>query len=231
MNAISLLEKDHRTVEGIFDQLQKLKGEDSSKKKKELCELLVKELSIHAAIEEMIFYPEVKKAIGEAKELVLESLEEHNVVKWELDAIQSMKVTDARFEAKIKVLRDAVMHHVEEEEQQLFPMVREVFTAQKLNDLGKRLDQAKKIAPTRPHPRAPSEPPGNIILGMGASVVDRAMDAGRSITHRRTTGGRTEKEHPKTTSSTKAHDGHRITKKRAPARASRSRSHRAHAHH
>ena len=224
MNAISLLEKDHRTVEGIFDQLQKLKGEGSSKKKKELCEMLVKELSIHAAIEEMIFYPTVKKTIGEAKELVLESLEEHNVVKWELDAIQSMKVDDARFQAKIKVLRDAVMHHVEEEEQQLFPMVREAFEASKLNEMGKRLEQAKKIAPTRPHPRAPNEPPGNIIVGMGAGVVDRAMDAGRSMSHGRQ-AEKTEK------ASTRSHDGHRTTKKRAPARTTRARSHRAHAHH
>ena len=116
MNAISLLQKDHRTVEGIFDQLEKLKGDGPSRRKKELCERLVRELSIHSAIEEMIFYPEVKKAIAEAKEIVLESLEEHNVIKWELDAIQSSKVADAHLDAKIKVLKDAVMRHVDAEE-------------------------------------------------------------------------------------------------------------------
>ncbi|HTQ41715.1 MAG TPA: hemerythrin domain-containing protein, partial [Polyangiaceae bacterium] len=90
--AISLLQKDHRTVEAIFDQLEELKGDGSTRKKEELCERLVRELSIHSAIEEMIFYPEVKKAVAAAKEIVLESLEEHNVIKWELDAIQASKI-------------------------------------------------------------------------------------------------------------------------------------------
>ena len=218
MNAITLLEKDHRTVEGIFDQLEKLKGDGSPRRKEELCEELVRELSIHSAIEEMIFYPEVKKAVPEAKELVLESLEEHNVIKWELDAIQSSKVSDAHLDAKIKVLRDAVMRHVGEEENDLFPMVREQMEASKLADIGKRLAQVKKIAPTRPHPRAPNRPPANVVIGMGASVVDRAMDAvratvrGRNGKHAATKGGR------------------RTTKKRAPAHAKRTRAQRAHAH-
>jgi hemerythrin superfamily protein len=224
MNAITLLERDHRTVEGIFDQLEKLKGDASSRKKKELCEKLVKELSIHSAIEEMIFYPEVKRNVGEAKEIVLESLEEHNVVKWELDALQSMKIDDERLDAKIKVLKDAVMHHVEEEETGLFPMVREEMEASKLNDIGKRLEQVKKIAPTRPHPRAPDQPPGNVIMGMGASFVDRTMDAVRE-TLRGRDGHRAEGK--------TAHRGGTSARKRTPARAKRGRAqrgHRAHAH-
>ncbi len=223
MNAISLLERDHRTVEGIFDQLEKLKGDSSSKRKKELCERLVRELSIHSAIEEMIFYPEVKRNVADAKELVLESLEEHNVVKWELDSIQSMKVGDARLDAKIKVLKDAVMHHVEEEENELFPMVREQMDASKLTDIGKRLEQVKRIAPTRPHPRAPDQPPANVVIGMGASMVDRTMDAMRATLR----GRNGERAHGKAESKNER----RTTKKRAPtARAKRTRAHRAHAH-
>jgi len=91
----------------------------------------------------MIFYPEVKKAIAEAKEIVLESLEEHNVIKWELDAIRSSKIADAHLDAKIKVLKDAVMRHVEEEESVLFPMVREEMSASKLAEIGKRPEQVK----------------------------------------------------------------------------------------
>lgn len=218
MNAISLLEKDHRTVERIFDQLEKLTGDGSPRKKRELCEKLVRELSIHSAIEEMIFYPEVKKAIPEAKEMVLESLEEHNVVKWELDAIQSSKIEDAHLDAKIKVLKDAVMHHVEEEENNLFPMVSERMKAATLTDIGKRLEQVKKIAPTRPHPRAPNQPPANVVIGVGASVMDRAMDAVRA-----TVRGRNGEHAAKK-------GGHRTTRKRAPAHAKRARTHRAHAH-
>ncbi|HTQ45983.1 MAG TPA: hypothetical protein VMI75_24675, partial [Polyangiaceae bacterium] len=150
--------------------------------------------------------------------IVLESLEEHNVIKWELDAIQASKIADAHLDAKIKVLKDAVMRHVEEEENVLFPMVREEMGASKLAEIGKRLEQVKKIAPTRPHPRAPNRPPANVVIGVGASVVDRAMDAvratlrGRNGEHAATKGGR------------------RTTKKRAPAHAKRARAHRAPAH-
>jgi hemerythrin-like domain-containing protein len=212
MNAISLLERDHRTVEGIFDQLENLKGDGSSREKKDLCEKLVRELSIHSAIEEMIFYPEVKRSIPDAKELVLESLEEHNVIKWELDAIQSLKVGDAHLDAKIKVLRDAVMRHVEEEENDLFPMVREEMAASKLIEIGKRLAQVKKIAPTRPHPRAPNQPPANVVIGMGSSVVDRAMDALRMTVRGRDGEHAATKKAPRT------------TKKRAPTRTKRARA-------
>jgi hemerythrin superfamily protein len=221
MNAIFLLQKDHRAVEGIFDQLHRLKGNGSSRKKQELCEKLVRELSIHAAIEEMIFYPEVKKAIAEAKEIVIESLEEHNVIKWELDAIQSSKVSDAHFDAKIKVLKDAFMRHIEEEENVLFPMVRQGMATSELGEIGKRLEHARSIAPTRPHPRAPNRPPANVVIGVGASIVDRAMDAVRT-----TVRGRSSK--PAATRKAKA--VHRTPKKRAPAHAKRTRAQRAHAH-
>ncbi|HEX8791878.1 MAG TPA: hemerythrin domain-containing protein [Polyangiaceae bacterium] len=218
MNAISLLEKDHRAVEAIFQELEELKGGESPRRKRELCEELVRELSIHTAIEEMIFYPEVKKNVPTAKEIVLESLEEHNVVKWELDALQSMKIGDERLDAKIKVLRDAVMHHVEEEENDLFPRVRDTMQASTLNDMGRRMEQVKKIAPTHPHPRAPNKPPANVVIGMGASVVDRTRDAVRS-----TLRGKESKEESK--------DGHRKPKKRASTRTKRTTAHRGHRAH
>jgi hemerythrin superfamily protein len=218
MNAIALLKADHRAVEQLFDKLAGLNGK-SARNKKSIVEKIIRELSIHAAIEEQIFYPTVRREIPEEREMVLESLEEHNVIKWELDAIQSSKVSDAHLDARIKVLKDAVMRHVEEEENDLFPMVREEMEASKLADIGRRLEQAKKIAPTRPHPRAPNRPPANVVIGMGASVMDRAMDAVRATVRGRNGEHATTKK-----------GGHRTTKKRAPAHAKRTSAHRAHAH-
>jgi hypothetical protein len=65
------------------------------------------------------------------------------------------------------------------EENEMFPRVRDALDIAKLNELGTRLERAKKTAPTRPHPRAPQEPPGNVVVGMAAGVVDRARDATR----------------------------------------------------
>jgi hemerythrin superfamily protein len=180
MNAIALLKADHRAVEELFDKLAGLNGK-SARNKKSIVEKIIRELSIHAAIEEQIFYPAVRREIPEEREMVLESLEEHNVIKWELDALQSMNVNDERYDAKIKVLKDATLHHIEEEENGLFPKVRESFDNARLNELGTQLERAKKTAPTRPHPRAPDEPPGNLVMNVGAGVIDRARDLGRSV--------------------------------------------------
>jgi hemerythrin superfamily protein len=197
MNAIALLKADHRAVEELFHQL-----EVKSRGKKPLIEKLVHELSIHSAIEEEIFYPAVRKSVPGAQGQVLESLEEHNVVKWELSALASMNEGDERFGAKLKVLKDMVLHHVDEEEHELFPKVRQAMDGAKLNQLGESLERAKKTAPTRPHPRAPDEPPGNIVANMGASLVDHVRDAGRAILRGRN-GKRTVKAERTTQRTTK----------------------------
>jgi len=157
MNAIALLAADHRNVEDIFERLEELSDDDSaSKEKRELCRNLVRELSVHTTIEEAIFYPAVKRSVGEAKELVLQSLEQHDIVKWELHALESTDVTDVRLNARIRVLRDLVMAHVEREESDLFPMVEQSFGVAQLEKLGDEL-QAAKVATLLP-PRKPRKP-------------------------------------------------------------------------
>jgi hemerythrin superfamily protein len=179
MNAIALLKMDHRAVEELFDKIEQLSGK--SRGKKSLVEKIVRELSIHTAIEEQIFYPEVRKGLPDATGQVFDSLEEHNVIKWLLNAVESAKIDDERFDAKLKVLRDAVLHHVDEEENELFPRVREAFGTSRLNELGASLERAKKEAPTRPHPRVPDEPPANIVASRATSRLDRLRDAGRKF--------------------------------------------------
>jgi hemerythrin superfamily protein len=189
MDAITLLKADHETVEGLFKKFEKL-GPRAKKGKQDVVERIIKELSVHAAIEEMVFYPAVRQAVEDEKidEMVLESLEEHHIVKWVLSELHKMSPEHERFDAKVTVLMENVRHHVEEEEQELFPAVEKAFDKEQLNQLGKALAEAKKAAPTRPHPAAPDEPPGNVMAGTGAGVVDKALDAGRKLV-RQTTGG------------------------------------------
>lgn len=179
MNAISLLKADHREVERLFGELSRLNGK--TRGKKSLCEKIVRQLSIHSAIEEQFFYPEVRKNVPDLARRVLESLEAHSVVKWTLSAIASMDADDERLDAKLKVLEDTMMRHVREEEDELFPKVQQALSRAQLDEMGKKLERAKKTAPTRPHPRVPNQPPANIVLGMGAGIVDRARDAGRAV--------------------------------------------------
>jgi hemerythrin superfamily protein len=184
MNAVSLLKADHRAILDVLEKLDELESKSRGRMKKALVEKLVREVSVHTAIEEEVFYPAVKSGIPGTEPQVMKSLEEHSVVKWELAAISAMNMDDERFAAKLAVLKDALVHHIEEEEEDLFPKVRDAFGIAKLNAMGRALERARKTAPTRPHPRAPDQPPANLVANLGASVIDRARDAGRAMLRR-----------------------------------------------
>ncbi|HZQ77071.1 MAG TPA: hemerythrin domain-containing protein [Acidimicrobiia bacterium] len=180
MNAITLLKNDHKTVEGLFKRFEKL-GPRAVKSKQELVERIIRELSIHAGIEEMFFYPAIREAAdgGKAGDMVLESLEEHHIVKWVLSELEGMSPEHDRFDAKVSVLIENVRHHVEEEEKDLFPQVTKLLGKARLDDIGEAMNKAKKTVPTRPHPRSPDEPPGNLVAGAGAALLDKAVDKAR----------------------------------------------------
>ena len=176
MDAIALLRQDHREVERLFKQFEKA-GPRAHKTRRNIADKVIKELSVHAAIEEQVFYPAIREAVEETEDTVLESLEEHHIVKWTLTELDGMDPEAERFVPKMTVLMESVRHHVEEEEDELFPEVREALSRRQLAELGEAMEKAKKAAPTRPHPRAPDTPPGNLVAGAGAAVLDKARDA------------------------------------------------------
>jgi hemerythrin superfamily protein len=184
MNAITLLKNDHKTVEDLFKRFEKL-GPRAHKSKQDVVERIIRELSIHAAIEEMVFYPAVREAVADPKsdteDMVLESLEEHHIVKWVLAELERMPADHERFDAKVTVLMENVRHHVKEEEKDLFPKVNKLLGRAELDELGDAMTKAKKTVPTHPHPRSPDEPPGNLVAGAGAALMDKAIDAGRRL--------------------------------------------------
>jgi hemerythrin superfamily protein len=183
-DAITLLRSDHKNVEALFKRFEKA-GPDARKTKRDLVDDMIRELSIHAEIEEQIFYPAVRAAeIPDASDMVLESLEEHLVAKRLLADLEKMDPEHERFDAKVTVLIENIRHHVDEEEGELFPAVREVLKRKALTELGDTMEEAKSIVATRPHPHSPDEPPGNILAGLAASAIDRTRDAGRSALDR-----------------------------------------------
>jgi hemerythrin superfamily protein len=138
MDAIELLKQDHRKVEKLFADLESKKGERQS-----LFNQLDQELSVHAEIEEKLFYPAGKEA-EPTRDLVLESIEEHKQVKMVLgDLEQADKNTD-EWTAGLKVLKEDVTHHVGEEENELFPKIKKVLSKDQLEDLGQRMEKLKQ---------------------------------------------------------------------------------------
>lgn len=175
MDAITLLKEDHKTVEKLFKRFEKA-GDKAYTEKREIADRICEELSRHAVIEEMIFYPVTRETVDDTEDIVLESLEEHHIVKWVLSELDKMDPTEERFDAKMTVLIENVRHHVKEEEEEYFPKVRDELGRKALNELGDAMVEAKATAPTHPHPRAPDTPPGNIVAGAAAAVTDRVGD-------------------------------------------------------
>jgi hemerythrin superfamily protein len=175
MDAITLLKDDHQTVEKLFKQFEKA-GDRAHVQKRKIVDRIIEELSVHAAVEEQVFYPVARGAVPDTEEIALESLEEHHIVKWVLSELQDMDPKDERFDAKVTVLIENVRHHVEEEEGDFFPKVRKQLGRNDLADLGEALEKAKKGAPTKPHPRMPDIPPRNAVAGTVAGVADKVGD-------------------------------------------------------
>jgi hemerythrin superfamily protein len=180
MDAITLLKEDHRTVEDLFKKFEQT-TDRAKKTRAQLVDRIIKELSVHAEIEELIFYPAVRAALPDADEDVLEALEEHHVAKSSLAEIERMTPDDERFRAKVAVLIESVRHHVKEEERGLFPKVRKALGRNDLAVIGESLKEAKKTAPTRPHPHAPDQPPAKVAASAAGAVLDQAREKGMEV--------------------------------------------------
>jgi hypothetical protein len=142
MDAITLLKTDHEKVSGIFEKLEET-TERAEKTREELFTKLKQELDLHAHVEETIFYPVLKKA-EETREITMEGLQEHHVVKVLLRELEAMEVTSETWTAKLKVLKENVEHHVEEEEDEMFKKARTVLSTDQLEELGALIEQEKK---------------------------------------------------------------------------------------
>lgn len=174
-DALAVLAADHASVEKLFQRFEKL-SPDATARKQELVDKIVHQLSMHAAIEEEIFYPAIRETIPAAERDVLAALDAHQQAKEALADIERLRAGDEALDTEMLALIEDVRAHVEEEERELFPRLRSAVSQERLEELGRALRAAKKIAPTHPHPKAPSTPPANVVLGAVMGVADRAFD-------------------------------------------------------
>ncbi|MGW9033134.1 hemerythrin domain-containing protein [Streptomyces sp. NPDC055722] len=103
-------------------------------------------------------------------------LRDHSRIENLLKQLEKTNADDAEMSPLLQQLMEEVAAHVEDEENNLFPMLRQACSSEMLGDLGEKVRRAKTIAPTRPHPAAPDTPPANKLLAPGAGLVDRARD-------------------------------------------------------
>jgi hemerythrin-like domain-containing protein len=143
MNAIALLEKDHKKMKSLLEDLEETTRR-ASKKREELFATIRVELQAHETIEEEIFYPALKQH-PKAKDIVLEGYVEHHVADLIVNELASTPTTDEDWGARAKVLKEVIEHHIEEEEGEMFKMARKLLDREELADLGEKMEQRKDV--------------------------------------------------------------------------------------
>ena len=137
-DATTLLRADHKHVSELFADYEKAR---SPSKKKELVDQICTELSVHAQVEEEIFYPAVKQALKD-KELVPEATVEHTTIKDLIAQVEGIEPDGEMFDAKIQVLSEYVKHHVKEEQNEMFPKAKT--SSLDMAELGAEIAERKK---------------------------------------------------------------------------------------
>ncbi|MEX1025545.1 MAG: hemerythrin domain-containing protein [Planctomycetota bacterium] len=144
--ALDLLEQDHARIESLLEELAET-TERAKTKRTELLEEIGSQLRMHAQLEEEIFYPALEAAAKkkEQKVLVAEAYEEHRAVsELVLPDLEKTDVESVEFSGRVKVLKELVLHHAEEEEDELFEEARALFSAEEMAELSERMEERRK---------------------------------------------------------------------------------------
>jgi len=144
MNAIDLLKADHEKVKGILSQLSE-STDRALKKRVDLLDKLEMEITIHTQLEEQILYPAFKEAGGkEQDEMYYEAKEEHRTVdSLVLPDLKSTDPSTPEFAGRVKVVKELLEHHIEEEETEMFPQAKKLLGKAKLDELGEQMEVMK----------------------------------------------------------------------------------------
>ncbi|MBF6496643.1 hemerythrin domain-containing protein [Nocardia cyriacigeorgica] len=178
MDALAFLRTDHESVLGMIETLERSRGTSAAdlEARKDLATSLVMAASQHEAVEEQYFWPEVRRALPDGDELADHALRQEDSAKHLLQKIDSTEAGSAEFERALNLFIVGVREHIEFEQNQVWPRMRQSAPAQTLDELGDRMALAKKTAPTRPHPATPSTGGAQKSAGLAAAVLDKARD-------------------------------------------------------
>ncbi|MFE0256367.1 hemerythrin domain-containing protein [Streptomyces sp. NPDC059010] len=182
-NVIDELVTDHLEVEELFGRIEGLRPGD--KDRKLYADQATMELVRHSVAEEAYLYPAVRQHVAGGDAIADKEIDDHSKAERIMKDLEGCDAGDPEFDRLIGMLMSEVRSHIADEERSLFPQLRAACTPDALDDLGDKVRQAKKVAPTRPHPAAPDKPPANKLLAPGAGLVDRLRDAltGRGKEH------------------------------------------------
>ncbi|TDU83954.1 hemerythrin HHE cation binding domain-containing protein [Kribbella voronezhensis] len=172
-DVIDVLTTDHREAEELVAQITTTAD---AEQRRDLTDQLIAELVRHSVAEEMFVYPAMRDHLPNGDQAVEHDTQEHKELETLMKQLEGADTGSAEFDDALGNLRRVLLDHVRDEETDQFPQLRAHIPAAKLIDLKEKVELAKKVAPTRPHPSAPNSELFHKLVGPGVGLVDRLRD-------------------------------------------------------
>ena len=173
LDVVEVLTIDHREATELVELI--FQTEDPADRRS-MTDMLIAELVRHSVAEEMYVYPAMKEHLPDGEQAVQHDTEEHQELLEQMKQLEALEPTDARFDQLLRDLEATLRDHVQDEEDDQFPKLRARIPHEQLVEMGQKVETAKKMAPTRPHPGAPHAEAFHKVVGPGVGLVDRLRD-------------------------------------------------------
>jgi hemerythrin superfamily protein len=172
-DVVELLTTDH---EEMVELVGRIEGSSDPRHRRDLADTLIAEVMRHAVAEEMYVYPVVEKRVPNGAEQVEHDKKEHAEIVRVMKEIEDADASSALFKDRVGVLGAMLRHHARDEEEDQFPQLRAHLTRGELVEMGAKVEAAKRLAPTRPHPHTPHSELFHKTVGLGVGLIDRLRD-------------------------------------------------------
>lgn len=173
LDVVDELTTDHREALELLDSIG-TSGDNSERR--ELADTVISEVVRHAVAEEMYVYPAMRKHLPDGEEAVQHDIEEHKELERVMKELEGTDPSEPSFQSLVREMTEKLRHHAHDEESEQFPRLREAVPHQELVEMREKVETAKRIAPTRPHPDAPNNELFHKLVGPGVGLVDRLRD-------------------------------------------------------
>lgn len=172
-DVVELLTADHRDMLELLRRIERTEDPDEQR---DIADTVIAEVMRHSVAEEMIVYPSIEEYVPGGKEEVEHDKEEYDELISVMKDLEDVDVSDGAFLKLVIELEKLLEHHARDEEDEQFPKLRAHIPQDQLDDMGKKVISAKRVAPTRPHPNAPHSQLFHKSVGPGVGMVDRLRD-------------------------------------------------------
>jgi hemerythrin superfamily protein len=172
-DVVDILTADHQEMLELLGQIERT---PDAGQRRDLADTVIAEVMRHSVAEEMFVYPAIKEHVPNGAQEVEHDKQEHDEIVQLMKRMEDVDASDSAFMELVRQLEAQLRHHAGDEESDQFPQLRAHIAGEKLVDLGEKVQNAKKLAPTRPHPHAPHSELFHKTVGPGVGMIDRLRD-------------------------------------------------------